>query len=292
MKAPDRRQIISASYRTDIPAFYGTWFAHRLAAGRCRVRNPYNGRTGEVRLDPDRAAGFVFWTRNARPFLPVLAHLADTDRPFYLTYSILGYPRSLDRSVPAIGDAVATVRILADRFGRDAVVWRYDPVLFTDGCTADWHRTRFAALADRLAPYVTEVSIAFAHLYRKSRRNLADGGISWRDPGDDEKMSLLADFRDIAQSNGLRIALCAQREWLIPGVHDTRCIDPERLSRIAGRAIEAENKPHRPTCGCAHSRDIGAYDSCPHGCLYCYAVGNPALAARRLKAHDPALETL
>jgi hypothetical protein len=32
--------IISASYRTDIPAFFGEWFMNRLRAGICKVVNP------------------------------------------------------------------------------------------------------------------------------------------------------------------------------------------------------------------------------------------------------------
>lgn len=34
--------IISASYKTDIPTFYGDWFVNRLRAGYCKTLNPYN----------------------------------------------------------------------------------------------------------------------------------------------------------------------------------------------------------------------------------------------------------
>lgn len=34
--------IISASRRTDIPAFYARWFMNRIRHGSCVVINPFN----------------------------------------------------------------------------------------------------------------------------------------------------------------------------------------------------------------------------------------------------------
>ncbi|HKO08209.1 MAG TPA: DUF1848 family protein, partial [Alphaproteobacteria bacterium] len=44
--------IVSASYRTDIPAFYARWFLRRMHAGSCRVANPYSGGSYTVSLAP------------------------------------------------------------------------------------------------------------------------------------------------------------------------------------------------------------------------------------------------
>lgn len=41
-------QIVSASYRTDIPCFHAVWFAARLKAGFCQVQNPYGGGSRRV----------------------------------------------------------------------------------------------------------------------------------------------------------------------------------------------------------------------------------------------------
>src|SRR5439155_20824824 len=91
--------IISASYKTDIPAFYGEWFVNRLRAGYCKTVNAYNKRISRVRLDRDAVDGFVFWTKNLGPFLRHLPTVAALDRPLRLQYTINGYPRASDTTV-------------------------------------------------------------------------------------------------------------------------------------------------------------------------------------------------
>jgi hypothetical protein len=62
-----------------------------------------------------------------------------------------------------------------------------------------------------------------------------------------------------------------------------RCIDAARIADIAGRPVAAATKGNRPGCLCAESRDIGAYDSCVHGCRYCYAVADHEAAQQRMR---------
>ena len=288
--------IISASYKTDIPAFYGTWFRNRLSAGYARVVNPYGGKPFTVPLDPQAAEAFVFWTRNAGPFLDTLNLLAEQGRPFMVQVTATGYPRVLERSVIDIERAVAQIRELSRSFGVRSVVWRYDPVLISDLTPAAFHVENFRTLSRRLAGAVDEVVLSFATIYRKTGANLArlerDAGIAWRDPEAEEKRALLSELGEIAREAGLRPTLCAQPDLLSPTLDPAACIDVRRLSDIAGKELSAREKGNRPGCACAESRDIGAYDSCPHGCLYCYAVGRPETAKRKLRAHDPGGEFL
>jgi hypothetical protein len=283
--------IISASYRSDIPAFYGAWFLKRLAAGSCRVVNPYGGQVHEIALTPEAVAGFVFWTRNPGPFRAALRELARRGFPFTVQITATGYPRALEASVLAPARSVALVEEIHASHGPRAAVWRYDPVLITSATPAAWHRQNFAALARRLAGRVDEVVFSFAQIYAKTRSNLnraaQDHGFTWDDPPEADKRALLAELAAIARDLGLKPTLCAQPELLSPGLEPARCIDAERLSDIAGRPIAARVKGNRPGCLCAESRDIGGYDSCPHGCTYCYAVRRPELAKRNHRAHDP-----
>jgi len=288
--------IVSASYRTDVPAFYGAWFLGRLRSGLCRVANPYGGPDYHVSLTPEAVDGFVFWTRNAKPFLPALAETAARGFAFLVQYTITGYPRALEPSVVRPDEAVALVEQLARRYGRRAVVWRYDPVFLTSLTPPDWHLRRFAELASMLRGATDEVVLSFAHIYAKTRTNSDRAarrhGFTWSDPDPETKSALLGELAAVAREHGLRPTLCSQPELLTDAIEPAACIDAARLSDLAGRPIKARAKGNRPGCLCAESRDIGAYHTCPQGCVYCYAVSSRGAAKRFLSAHDAAAESL
>ncbi|SDH61348.1 DUF1848 family protein [Roseospirillum parvum] len=281
--------IVSASYRTDIPAFYGRWFARRLAAGWCAAVNPYSGKPYRIALRPPEVAGMVFWTRHVTPFLPVLDKVAEAGLPFVVQHTLTGYPRALEAAVAEPEKALAGMREVAHRFGPRALVWRHDPIVLSSLTPPAWQRAAFAATARRLEGVVDEVVVSFLQVYRKTVRNMAAaaraGGFTWDDPGPAGKQALLAELAPLAARHGIRLTLCGQPELLVPGVAEARCIDPARLQDLAGRPVPAAAQPHR-ACACAASRDIGAYDTCPEGCAYCYAVVRRAVARRHHAAHD------
>lgn len=289
--------IISASYKTDIPAFYGEWFRNRLAAGFCRMVNPYNAEQHlTVSLEPGDVDGFIFWTKNVGPFRPVLPLVERRGTPFVVQYTINGYPRALESRVVDARRAVEHVRHIADRFGPKVAVWRYDTILFSTLTDADFHRRNFETLATALTGSTDEVVVSFMQVYDKTRRNLgraaSEHGFEWRDPPLEEKLALLSDLAAIAQSASMKLTMCSQPHHVIPGVGVARCVDAPRLAQIGGREFRAELAGARPECGCYRSRDIGGYDTCPHGCVYCYAVRDRRVALRAFEQHDPRGEVL
>jgi hypothetical protein len=283
--------IVSASYRTDIPAFYGEWFLNRLEAGYCRVVNPYGGPPVRVSLLPEDVEGIVFWTKNVGPFLSRLPAVRARGIPFTVQYTINAYPRALELSVTDALRSVEHVKALHDEYGPRVPVWRYDTILFSSLTPPDFHLRSFERIARALEGFTDEVVVSFAQIYRKTKRNMdraaAESGFTWDDPTGADKRALLAALAGCARSHGMQMSVCGQREFLTDGVADARCIDPIRLGDVAGRPIPASARGHRKECGCFQSRDIGEYDTCPHGCVYCYAVRRRALARERYRRHDP-----
>jgi len=288
--------IISASYRTDIPAFYGDWLMNRLRAGFCRVQNPYSGQISHVGLGPGDIDGLVLWTKNIGPFLRHLPALAARGLPFVVQHSITGYPRELERATPPIDRVLDSAAHLVNAHGPRALVWRYDPILLSSLTPASFHLDNFGRLCESLRGLCDEVTVSFLQVYAKSRRHLDEAaarhGFDWRDPPLNDKRALLSSLAPIAQANGMKLSVCAQSELLVPGSIAARCVDARRLSDIAGHPLRAKARGNRAGCGCAESRDIGAYDTCPHGCAYCYAVQNPDTARRRFQSHNPESEFL
>lgn len=291
--------IVSASYRTDIPAYWGRWFLARLEAGFARVRSPYGGKDYEVSLRPEEVDGFVFWTRNAAPFADALAEVGRRGFPFVVQHTITGYPKALEEAAPDAARAVAEFRRLRAACGPRAVVWRYDPVIDTTLTPPAWHRDNFARLAAALEGATDECAISFMHPYAKSRRGLNAAarahGFTWRDPGAGEKRALASELAAIAADHGMRLTVCSRPDYLAEGLAGAACIDAVRLSDVAGRPVTARRKGNRPGCLCHESRDIGAYDTCPMGCACCYAVSSRGSARRAVASQniaDPAMPGL
>ena len=83
------RKIISASRRSDIPAFYSRWLLRRLEEGYCEWIHPFTGKTGRVSLLPEDCLALVFWTRNPAPLFRALCcglGLAGKAPPFPFQY--------------------------------------------------------------------------------------------------------------------------------------------------------------------------------------------------------------
>ena len=129
-------------------------------------------------------------------------------------------------------------------------------------------------------------------LYKKTRLNLDEAArasnFQWFDPATEVKRELLSDLVEIADRNGIGLSICTQPELRVPGAGEASCIDAERLMNVAGRPFLSKINGVRPGCACYESKDIGDYDTCPHGCVYCYAVQR----LRRYQSHDPLGEYL
>ena len=288
--------IISASYKTDIPAFYGEWFSNRLSEGYCLVRNPYNGTFARISLARADVDGIVFWTKNVGPFLSQLSRIRDMGYPFLVQHTINGYPRALESRVTDANRSVDHLRQISSEFGPRVAVWRYDTIVLSTLTPFDFHVSNFARLALALSGVCNEVVVSFVQLYKKTTRNLnraaEEHGFSWSDPEESEKRALLSELVRIGSAEGLTVSVCSQPQLLVPGAHEARCIDARRLQAVAGRSVQAPLRGNRKECGCFESRDIGDYDTCPHGCVYCYAVRDDALAKRRFAEHDAASNSL
>ncbi len=285
--------VVSASRRTDLPAFYWRWFMSRIEAGDCLVANPFRpSRMRKVSLAPENVVAIVFWTRNAVPMLADINRLEEKGYTFYVQYTITGYPRELEPRVPPLGAATDTLRRLSERIGPDRVIWRYDPIILSSATPLEYHIERFSTLARELAGAVESATVSFCDEYAKTQRAFArlseSCGWRFRDGNQEERISLLSALAGIAAHNGIGLATCAETSLDAAGVRLGQCVDPVLLARLRPDLdLQLRAGPTRSGCGCVQSVDIGAYDTCPFGCVYCYANRSLALAQHRHATHDP-----
>lgn len=266
--------IVSASRRCDIPAFRGEWFMAALRAGEVEAANPFRpGPAWRVSLRRGDVDAFVFWSRDARPFLRFLPEIEGGGFPYVFLLTATAYPRVLEPSVPEAGEAVACFRELAARIGRRRIAWRYDPVLFTPDLDLRYHNENFARLAGRLAPFASRAIVSFFDPYPKALRRLRQAGFAAAAAAGtpEQQAEVLAGFAAAASRVGLELQTCAE-DLEAGGVRRGKCIDEEWLNGLFGLKLAFRKDPaQRKLCRCQRSVDIGSYGACRHGCLYCYA---------------------
>lgn len=295
--------IVSASRATDIPAFYSDWFFNRLARGYAVWRNPFNGADCYVSFSNTRF--IVFWSKNPAPLLPHLQTLRDAGIGCYIQYTLNDYVHDdLEPHVPSLEYRINTFKQLVERLGMGRVVWRFDPLLLTDRITIEDLLGKISHIGDQLAGYSEKLVFSFADIssYRRVPVNLQNSGINYTEWDDASMMEFASRLSEMnARRWGYTLATCAERIGLERfGIAHNRCIDPELISRIMGDdkvlmdyLDTARRDPgQRKLCGCILSKDIGSYNTCVHGCAYCYANTSQLRASINRGRHNPYSETI
>ena len=266
--------ILSASRRTDIPAYYGDWFLSRLKAGSFFVRNPFNPKQAkEIPVSPEDVECIVFWTKNPVPLIPYLPELDKMGYIYYFQYTLTPYDATIERNLPPKRELIRAFQELSGKLGKRKMIWRYDPVLFTGSIGVREHIEFFRVLAEQLAPHTERCVISFLDFYRKTARNIMGCGIVPPDAEMIKNVSLA--FRNIAESCSLHLFSCCESLERF-GISAGACIDPELIADLTGKKLERKkDRSQRKNCNCASSIDVGAYNTCSNGCVYCYANTKP-----------------
>ena len=314
--------IISASRSTDIPAFYGDWFMERVKAGYVKWFNPFNGLPLYVSFQKARL--IVFWSKNPRP---MIAHLDELDAHipnYYFQFTLNDYDAErIEPNVPPVSERVETFRMLSERLGRDRVVWRFDPLILTDGLTVKGLLEKVERLGDQIAPLTSRLVFSFIDIaaYKKVAANMSRGGVQAREFTPDEMEEMAAGIGALVKGWGIAAGTCGELKDLDRyGIEHNRCVDDRLIAKCFSRdaelmkligaefvqgdmfgATEEERRDRwvvaddvhvkhkdggqRKACGCIMSKDIGEYNTCPHLCHYCYANANNAAAMENWKRH-------
>ncbi|KHT47735.1 DUF1848 domain-containing protein [Vibrio sinaloensis] len=285
--------IISVSRRTDIPAFYTPWFMNRVREGFLLTRNPFNAhQVRRVSLLPEDVELFVFWTRNPAMLMNHLNELDALGYKYYFQYTVTAYPKQLETRVPRPHRAIDTFVKLSDRIGADKVIWRYDPILLSSLVDINEHKRVFAKIASMLAGKTHKVVISFSDFYKKTERNLnLIDGLTYADitKMPDELNELSSYMARVANEHGMTIESCAEEiDGESYGIKHGKCIDDRLIKSVFNLDVSSiKDSGQREACGCIKSIDIGMYNTCLHGCSYCYATFNENIVMKNKSLHDP-----
>lgn len=277
--------IISAGMRTDIPAYFSEWFYNRIKEGYVCVRNPYYPeQVTKYRLTSDVVDCINFCTKNPQPMenrLGEISHL----RQFW-SVTITPYGKDIEPYVPEKEKVIASFQRISETVGKKAMSWRYDPIFVTEKYSVDFHTESFERMAERLSGYSEQCVISFIDLYAKTRKNFPQA----REVIREDRIRLGKKFVEIGEKYGIQIRSCCEGMELAPyGVDVSGCMTKEVLERAIGERLQVPKKVKSPRteCDCLLGSDIGAYNSCGHGCLYCYANYDVELVRKNMRQHNP-----
>lgn len=290
--------IISASRRTDIPAFYSEWFMKRVRAGYFYRVNPFNSRqvTG-FSLKPEDVDAICFWTKDPRPLMKHLDELDERGLHYYFQFTLNPYDTIFEPGVPPLQERIAAMTELAGHIGPERLVWRYDPVILSSITPASFHLEKIEEVAEQVATATRRLMFSFYDFYGRGKgrldRALAGTAIKLHDitaPEHGDVLDLVArGFKAAADRHTLQIFSCSEKVDLEAiGIRHGACIDGDLIRELFGiKGALKKDRNQRDACNCAESADMGSYNSCRFRCSYCYANFNEGMIEGNWSGHDP-----
>ncbi|MCA1918685.1 MAG: DUF1848 domain-containing protein [Flavobacterium piscis] len=314
--------IISASRSTDIPAFYSDWFIKRLEEGYVKWKNPFNGVLLYVTFTKARL--FVFWSKNPKPMLKYLDFLNERKYNYYFQFTLNDYDKEkLEPRVPNVQSRIETFQQLAERIGKEKVIWRFDPLILTDTIGVDELLRKVENIGNQLRNHTEKLVFSFADIkiYKKVQNNLRNNSILHQEFNERTMNEFALGLQSLNKNWNFELATCAEQITLEKyGIKHNKCVDDDLMIKLFSKdkvlmdflgvkiapadifnaspsitkTRDNKDKGQRQFCGCIISKDIGEYNTCPHLCEYCYANTSKELALKNWKLHkqNPNNETI
>ncbi len=280
--------IISATRRSDIPAWHSDWLMERLRRGHL-ISTQFQWQY--VSFAKTRV--IVFWTKNPQPMLKHLDELDHMGIGCYFNYTLTDYDQEgLELNLPTLQEKIHTFRELSERIGKEKVVWRFDPLVLADNIDRDKLIAKVGFIMENLAGHTEKMVFSFFNpsAHKKVIRNMSNAEIAVREFSNKDKAFVAKHIAELANNHGIHVAACAETiDHSLYGIHQNKCIDDALIRQLFGQDIELisfldqidgqKHKGQRKLCGCIPSFDVGIYNTCKNGCVYCYANTSPNAVA-------------
>jgi hypothetical protein len=266
--------IISASRRTDIPAFFGEWFYNRILEKFVLVKNPMNPKSiTRIDLSLENVDCIVFWTKDPQNFLDYLPKIDALGYKYYFQFTLTSYDKTVESNVKKKTNIIDTFIKLSNQIGKNKVIWRYDPIIINSQFSINYHIEWFEYLCNKLSNYTEKCVISFIDIepYNFIKNAMK---LKYINELTLNEIDIIAKaIHDISKKYNLKVATCSELIDLNKyGFTHNKCIDDELIKKLFNINVsKLKDTNQRDECKCVVSRDIGTYNTCKHNCIYCYA---------------------
>ena len=270
--------ILNISGRTDIVAFYTSWFIKRYNEGYVDVRNPfYNKKVSRIYFSDVEL--IVFCTKNP---LPIIPYLKIIKQPIVFQVTLTPYKKDIEPNVMDKSKIIDGIKQVSEMVGIENTYVRYDPILINDIYTIDYHIKAFRRLCCLLNGYIKHIIVSFVDNYKNVENNAKY--LNLKEFSDNDYKEIGESFSKIASDNDISIQTCYESNKLVEyGFKNIPCLSKEYALKLTGKKYK---KWQARKCDCVEMVDIGAYNSCNHLCKYCYANYDEKKVKENIKTHD------
>jgi hypothetical protein len=273
------KNVISASRRTDIPAYYINWFMEKVREGEVIVQNPfYKKKYSRIDLRPDSVEWIVFWSRNYAKLLKYRS-IFEQYRLFF-HFTILSHHPLLEKVKLPMTKKVNQMEDLVTHFGNKNIIWRYDPIVCWEDrgkFQSNFKEAEFEFLCREFSSMgLNKCYFSYVTDYLKFKRRFFQKYPNLNIlPGNQiASMQIIDKMRHISSEYGISLYSCCNDSLLGFNTNKGGCVSGILLNDLVGQeTVSVAKKPTRADCGCTNSIDIGDYikQPCYFGCIYCYA---------------------
>lgn len=258
--------ILSVSGRTDVIRFFTPWFINRLKEGYVDSRNPFV-KNFVSRIYFDDVDMFVFMTKDPRN---IEQYLNLFKKPIIFQITITPYLNDIEPNVLNKNEIINSTNRISEILGKDMVVIRYDPIFVNDKYTIDFHLKMFEKLCSKLSTNIHTIIVSFLDLYKNTKKNM--NVLKAKTLNEEDYRKIGIGFSKIAEKYNKTIQTCGEEKTLFEyGFIKGECLSKEFVKSIVNKEFPKWNARHNKYCNCQEMVDIGAYNTCMHGCKYCYA---------------------
>lgn len=274
--------ILNVSSRTDVVAFYMSWFMNRYKEGFVDVRNPFYPKLVS-RIYFEDVDLILFCTKNP---IPILNHLKDIDKKILFHVTLTSYHKDIETGVPNKVQIIEAIKKISNIIGIDNLYIRYDPIFISDKYNINYHIRAFDKLCKILNGYVKHFIISFMDNYKNVQKNMRI--IKAKKLTDEDYRLIGTHFSTSARENGMTVQTCFEDKDLVEyGFKKADCLSHELAYKLTGKTnFKNYNIRKGNKCKCVNMVDIGSYNSCKHFCKYCYANYDESKVLKNINRYD------